>query len=521
MKRNFVMILSLVAAITQISTAQAQTAPPNVTETARAATDALARASQQARVEIQAANDDFNAALLRGDAPGALKWLAPDFEMGRLQYRKRDLVWAKRALPLQLEQARFTELSTRVDAVEWNGEKANTSGHLEARAVPKSDKNQPPHASGISSGGTAVWTRTPQGWRLLRDNGVFYALSQLVFSVAPIALPNLQSEKPHPSGLTRENPAVVLEQSTNLVEKVNAVAFSPDGVTLATSTGDKIRFAATQSGAPTGEIKTPAHIWVLAYAPDGSVFSAHNDGKVRQWNATTSALINTFALGENYNVTDLKISSDGKTLVASNNNAFQLWDVLSARRLRTFAKDAAVVGFSSDGKLVALQIAQAVEVRRIDNDSLVVRYENESWGGFGADDKTVITQLSTKLLFRVLGNKTVEREAEISDPFRKASLEAITIRNNAGVPVMISGFLYTPQVTTSPDSTMAVSRFVDGTLGVFDAQTGKPIHFLRGFNGNVMGGEISSMAFSRDSKRLAIGSRNGETAIWDISPAKF
>ena len=517
MKRNISLLLtlSLVAAITPISNAQTPASPTDATATARAATDDLARATQQARAEIQAANDDFNAALLRGDAEGALKWLAPDFEMGRYQYRVRDLNWAKRALPLQLEQARFTELSTSVDSVEWDRGNAVTRGHLEARTVLKNDDNQPPLASGMSSGGTAGWTQTPQGWRLLDDNGIFYALSQLVPFTAPIALPEAQNEKPHPSGLTRENPAVVLEQSSNLIRRVNSVAFSPDGATLATSTGNAILFASTQTGAPTGEIKTPAHIWGLAYAPDGSVFSAGNDGKVRQWNAATSALMQTFALGDKYNVDGLVITPDGKTLAASNTNAFQLWDVPTARKLRTFPTDVAVTGFSPDGKLVALQIAQAVEVRRVNDDALVARYENESWGGFGADRKTVITQNYSKLLFRKLGEPSIEGEIEIPDPFRKKrEQDALTTPNNLA---LMNGLVYSSVITISPDGTLGVSRFVDGTLGVFDVKTGQLNRLLRGFNGAVMGGEISSMAFSRDSKRLAIGSRNGETAIWNLS----
>lgn len=514
MKRNLylLLVLSSLSATTQISNAQTQ---PDATQTARAATEDLARATQQARAEIQAASDDFNAALLRGDAAGALKWLATDFEMGRHQYRKRDLKWAQRALPLQLEQARFTELSTRVDAVEWRGEKAVASGQFDARAILKNDESEQLRQSNMS-GGRAVWTQTPQGWRLLADSGVFTVLSQLVSPVAPVVLPDTQSEKSHPSGLTRENPDVVLEQTSDLIQEVNAVAFSPDGATLATSTGDTIRFASTQSGAPMGEIKTLAHIWDLAYTPDGSVFSAGNDGKVRQWNVATSALLQTFALAEKYNVTGLRIAPDGKTLSASNSNAFQLWDIPSVRRLRTFPADVAVVGFSPDGKLVALQIAQAIEIRRADNDALVARYENESWGGFSAGGKTVITQNNSKLRFRKLGETSIEREIEILDPFRKASLEAITIRNKEGVPIMISGFFYTPPVTISPDGAFAISRFVDGTLGIFDAQTGQLNRLLRGFNGDVAGGEISTMAFSRYSNYLAIGSRNGETAIWDI-----
>ena len=247
-------------------------------------------------------------------------------------------------------------------------------------------------------------------------------------------------------------------------------------------------------------------------------FPQTNDGKVRQWNATTSTLLQTFALADEYNVTDLMIAPDGQTLAASNSNAFQLWDVPSARLLRAFPEDVAVAGFSPDGKLVVLSKAQNIEVRRINDDSLVAHYENESWGGFSADGQTVITLNYSKLLFRVLGNKSVEREIEIPDPFRKKrEQDALTILNNIA---LMNGFIYISKTMISPDGKLGIIRFVDGTLGVFDTKTGKLNHLLRGFNGDVMGGDISVMAFSRDGRHLAIGSRSGETAIWNLNPTR-
>ena len=517
MKHIFATSLALGLATTLVlaTLAPAQPAPPNATEKMRAASQALAQATQEARAQIQVATDDLNAALLRGDAAGALQWLAPDFEMGQRQYRRRDLSWMKRALPLQLEKARFTELSTRVDELEWVDGKAAVGGPFEARAALKNNDNG--RASRQMSGGpNALWTQTPQGWRLLNDTGAFYVLSQLVALPAPLVFPAPPDQKPHPSGLQRENPAVVLEGANGFFAfSVEALAFSPDGATLATGNNQTIRFASTQSGVPTGEIATPAYIRELAYAPDGSVFSAHNDGKVRRWDGAGHSQ-GSFSLGERYNVSELKLSPGGQLLAAFNRTA-QLWEVPSGRKLRELPPQSVVAGFSPDDSMIAVVTSIGIEIRALRGDVLAA-YAGESWGAFAADGQ-IITQFNGRLRFRTLGDAAVKREVEIANPFRQQSVDAATVRMN-GIPVMISGFIYTPVPVLSPDGTVAVNRFVDGSVGVYEAQTGKLRRLLRGFGGNVMGGEIAAMAFSRDGRRLAIGSRNGETAIWDIGPPK-
>ena len=255
----------------------------------------------------------------------------------------------------------------------------------------------------------------------------------------------------------------------------------------------------------------------MAYAPDGSLLSAHNDGKVRQWEGATHKFEGTFPLGEQYNVSDLMLSPDGQTLAASNSSAFQLWDVPSGRKLRTLSKEIAVAGFSPDGKSVAVGTADGIEIRALSDDKLIATFVRENWGGFGADG-AIITQLDGKLRFRRLGNPNVEREIEIPDPFRKKR-EQTTVSTLANI-VITNGFFYTPKVTISPDGLLAVSQFVDGTLGVWDTRTGTMRRLLRGFNSTTMGGDVSAIAFSRDSQRLAVGSRSGEAAIWNVSLPK-
>ena len=355
-----------------------------------------------------------------------------------------------------------------------------TSGRLEVGATLKNDDAQPPRVSSLSGGGRAVWTQTPQGWRLLHDNGIFTTLSELVAPVADVAAVGVADEKPHPSGLTRENPAVVLEQTNGLFGmRVEAVAFAPDGATLATSDNREIRLSSSQSGAPLGAIQTPAYVQGLAYAPDGTLFSAHNDGKVRQWNVATATLIQTFALGEKYNVDGLVVAPDGKTFAASNSNAFQLWDVASARRLRTLRADTTRVEFSRDSSKVVKIHYDGFEIGDLSDDKMIDAFAKERWLGFGANDQSVLAQAGDKLRIHSLGRGGTTKEIEIPDPFRKKR-EQTAIMTLNHIP-MTSGLMYLPKVTVSPDGTLGISQFVDGTIGIWDVETGKLNRLLRRF----------------------------------------
>ena len=51
----------------------------------------------------------------------------------------------------------------------------------------------------------------------------------------------------------------------------------------------------------------------------------------------------------------------------------------------------------------------------------------------------------------------------------------------------------------------------DGTARVWDAETGKELHVLRG-----SGRGFHVLRFSRDGTTLAAGSRDGNTWIWDV-----
>ena len=290
------------------------------------ASDAVATSA--VRVEIQAATDALNGALKRGDAAGALQWLAPDFELGRRQYRVRDVAWMKTALPLQLQSARYIKLSTKVTDVEFAGAIARTEEITNAEAKLKAGvrKEGPLRSTGVQGSGRSEWEKTASGWRLKRANDT---LELLLFAEAPPAPLGAQPAALADGtaaalGLAPEKPLAVLERRDGQWE--SALAFSPDSRELAFNyDAQNVTFASTQSGETVRRFAGLQSVNEMAYASDGSLWTADNEGYVRQIDMA-GKVRGAWKVAEQYTVYKFGVAPDGATFAVGGANKVQLWD---------------------------------------------------------------------------------------------------------------------------------------------------------------------------------------------------
>lgn len=179
---------------------------------------------------------------------------------------------------------------------------------------------------------------------------------------------------------------------TGHAEKVNSVAFSPDGITIAA--GDSLTLTADSQGknptvhlwdARTGKLLRTLkghryHIQSVAFSPDGKLIASGGDhSPIRLWDVNTGQQIRTFGWDETttrnntevgsarplylhdgrpFSVDSIAFSPDGSTLVSCSIQSVFLWDVKRGRVRRKFREQnggsgPSIMSFSPDGRTVA------------------------------------------------------------------------------------------------------------------------------------------------------------------------
>ncbi len=158
------------------------------------------------------------------------------------------------------------------------------------------------------------------------------------------------------------------------------VAISPDGATLATSSGPKARqedayaypenvvLQDLKTGRTTHTLRGHTQgIFILAFSPDGkTLISSSMDGSLRQWDVTQGKEVGKFGEGQ-HEVVHAVFSPDGKTLLTRmivNDliHTVRFWDVASRKEVRRLGGHQSQIGklaFSTDGGLLASGSADA------------------------------------------------------------------------------------------------------------------------------------------------------------------
>ncbi|KAF7970641.1 hypothetical protein HWV62_23370 [Athelia sp. TMB] len=294
----------------------------------------------------------------------------------------------------------------------------------------------------------------------------------------------------------------VLQQAIEHTSRVLAVAFSPDGLRIASGSQDGfVRVWDAETGAL---IAAPFEghtkgVSSVAFSPDGQwIASGSADYSVCVWNAETGALIAGPFAGHIGTVYSVAFSPDGKRIASgSADKSVRVWNletgVLSAAPFKGHTDEINSVVFSPDGRrIVSGSDDRSVRVCDAETGALVA-------GPFEGHTETICS-----VAFSPDGKRIASGSADKSVQVWDADtgvLNAAPFKGHTN---------YIRSVSFSPNGQCIASGSDDGSIRVSDAESGALV--AGPFHGHT--DRIRSVAFSPDGQRIASASDDKSVRVW-------
>jgi WD40 repeat protein len=282
-------------------------------------------------------------------------------------------------------------------------------------------------------------------------------------------------------------------------DTVNTVAFSPDGHTLASGSDDHtVRIFNTDTGqllrTLTGNTRT---VTAVAFSPDGhTLASAGHDGTVRLWNPDTGESLGTTPPSAD-EVDCVTFSPDGHRLAAGgDDDTAHMWDLETGQQLHTFVghtKSVTSVAFSPDGhRLATGSHDQNVRLWNADTGEQLGKPLNAQDIG--------VTSVAFSPDGHLLASSAGDGTVVLWNPDNGEQVGAKLVGHTTVVW----------QVAFSPDGHHLASGGGDHILRQWD--------LTKLLTGQV--GMVDGVAFSPDGHRLASGDMGGMIWLWDADTGR-
>jgi WD40 repeat protein/serine/threonine protein kinase len=330
-----------------------------------------------------------------------------------------------------------------------------------------------------------------------------------------------------------------------------AVAFSPDGSRLASAGPDgAVRLWNVATGESVAAIAAhPGGVLCLAWPREGGwLASGGNDNQVRLWDPASGRMLHEF-LGHSEGVRSIAASPDGKSLVSGSPEAVaKVWDPRSPSRPQTlqdpesipYGGAVACVAITDDGRLVAsghydgvarvwdgatgallhrLRASNAgVRAVAFSPDGRLLASSSGETGPvpgeavvWDLDDGRPIAvyrehgEVVDALAFlddRRIASAGGDKKIHVWDPSTAVRIMTLEGHTEGG-----------RRLALSRDRRSLASGADDGTVRVWDAETGRPGVVLRA------GAEILALAYSADGRWLAAAVHGVSILIWETGRA--
>jgi len=335
---------------------------------------------------------------------------------------------------------------------------------------------------------------------------------------------------------------------------INTVAFSPDDKTIISGSSDStVRIWDVATGEGLRTLRGHAEgVTSVAFTPDGKqAVSGSNDKTIKVWDVNVDRGIKRFP-GQG-SMVSIAFSPDGKRLVSrSFDGNIKVWDVIRCSEILTLSEEVMnpfktgsvflgsifycdSVSFSPDGKQIALNdkikgivIRNAETGREIttlgdqedDVRSLAYSPDGKRIVSGSFDGKIKLWDVDQGTELKTISEKGWRSRSIAFSPDGKQIVSGYNAGNvkvwdvASGTQLMsLSGYGMSRKVTFSPDG-KRIASCSSSRATMWDAATGKELMILQGRGGR---GELMSIAFSPDGRRLVTANADGTATIWDSS----
>ncbi|MFE9889834.1 hypothetical protein [Streptomyces scopuliridis] len=298
-------------------------------------------------------------------------------------------------------------------------------------------------------------------------------------------------------------------------ERVSSVAFSPDGRTLATGSGDAtVRLWDVSDPAdakPVGKpLKDgPGRLWAVAFAPDGKTLATGaDDFKARLWDVSDPKKPKRRGAplkGHTNTVASLAFSPDSRTLATgSGDSTVRLWNVADPDKpthanqlLKGRSTVVSSVAFSPDGRPLATASADSTVQMWSVSDPTRPKALGQAWTGHS----NTVAAVAFSPDGHTLASGSYDQTARLWDMPRT---------------LLTGHFNGVIGVAFSPDGRLFATGGMDGAVRLWDtSEHGRPKLLGRGFQAHTDG--VRSLAFSPDGKTLATGGGDATIRLWDVT----